>query len=148
MSDANPVDDLIEALENYGASESADLVRALADEIDHLRARLVAKDILLSQAIEYGDTYKRERDKLMVNYQATLARLAAVEAECADLIAGKEYQAMQRTLGGVNARLAEAERRLTSAEEWRDYYRAKWLGDRAVPQPEPPTTDSAGDVQK
>lgn len=32
--------------------------------------------------------------------------LEAVKAECADLIAGKEYQAMQRTLGEVNARLA------------------------------------------
>lgn len=44
------------------------------------------------------------------DYDALKARLAAVEDECADLIAGKEYQAMQRTLGEVNARLAEAER--------------------------------------
>jgi hypothetical protein len=41
------------------------------------------------------------------DYDALAARLAAVEEECADLIAGKEYQAMQRTLSEVNARLAE-----------------------------------------
>lgn len=46
-------------------------------------------------------------------------KLAAVEAECADLIAGKEYQAMQRTLAEVNAKLAEAERDIA---EWKKLY--------------------------
>lgn len=44
------------------------------------------------------------------------------------IVRGSDYDA-------VAARLAEA-------EAWRDYYRAKWLGDKAVPQPDPPA-DSA-----
>ena len=52
---------------------------ALAAELAAVKARLADKDILLAQAVEYGDDYKRERDELMVNYQATLARLEEAE---------------------------------------------------------------------
>lgn len=60
-----------------------------------------------------GDTFdqlRRIEPCLYCERDALAARLAAVEAECTDLIAGKEYQAMQRTLAEVNARLAEVTR--------------------------------------
>lgn len=61
--------------------------------------------------------------------KADAARLAAVEAECADLIAGQEYQAMQRTLGDVNARLAEAEH-LILRMAGEDYQRARFYVEK------------------
>lgn len=55
-----------------------------------------------------------------------------------------ESHAARRKYVALKAQLAEAERKLAKAEEWRDYYRAKWLGEFAVPQPDPPA-DSAGE---
>jgi hypothetical protein len=47
---------------------------------------------------------------------ALAAENAALKEECAALVNGDEYQAMQRTLGEVNARLAEALERAAAAE--------------------------------
>ena len=56
--------------------------------------------------------------------------LAAVEAECADLIAGKEYQAMQRTLGEVNDKFVKVWEKLAEAvallERWHNEYHSHW----------------------
>lgn len=68
------------------------------------------------------------------------ARLAAVEAECTDLIAGKEYQAMQRTLAEVNARLAEVTRERDEAVRELKALRGVII-DAMVNGPQP--TDSA-----
>jgi len=50
------------------------------------------------------------------DYDALAVENAALKDECAALVNGDEYQAMQRTLGEVNARLAEALERAAAAE--------------------------------
>ena len=91
------------------AQEQAKADRLVVDEAYRneriAKARLVDKNILLAQAVEYGNDYKRERDDLMVNYQATLARLAEREAE----IAKNGRHAMRVTVSQLEARLAEYE---------------------------------------
>jgi hypothetical protein len=41
-------------------------------------------------------------------------------------------------LDRLRRELAEKRELLERAEKWRDYYRAKWLGPAACPQPEHP----------
>ena len=86
------------------AQEQAKADRLVVDEAYRneriAKARLVDKNILLAQAVEYGNDYKRERDDLMVNYQATLARLAEIT---------KDRDAYFADLLDKNSRLAEAE---------------------------------------
>lgn len=77
-------------------------------------------------------------DAVVLHIKDLAARLAVVADERDGLLTIRHQFAEENTR--LHARLA-------SAEAWRDYYRAKWLGDRAVPQPEPPA-DSANEVQK
>jgi hypothetical protein len=87
----------LETQENIASNLRSDF-RECAIRAERAEARLAAQE-------------KREQETVNQLIDKT-ARLAAVEEECADLISGKEYQNMQRTLGEVNARLAEAEREL------------------------------------
>ena len=101
------------------AQEQAKADRLVVDEAYRneriAKARLVDKNILLAQAVEYGNDYKRERDDLMVNYQATLARLAEAEALLKQMAAWRvAIECVAPELGGVSMTLARIDAHLAA----------------------------------
>ena len=112
--------------------------RLLAVEIDRLRRELAeaqrARDAvnlqeidrcLASERREWEAKYQRQREDM----ERLRRELAEARSE-QDTTLGLLHEAMRR--------LAEARELLTKAERWCDYYRAKWLGPLAVPQPPHP----------
>lgn len=87
--------------------------------------------------------YELSRDMLPEEWPAELVASSDYFAVAEKLDkCGVTVARLKHELKASHARLAEAERKLAKAEEWRDYYRAKWMGPIAVPQLEPPA-DSA-----
>jgi hypothetical protein len=69
---------------------------------------------------------ERRRDELKAKLAEAQSKLNLAEAE---VVSVKHW---------AERELAEARELLERAEKWRDYYRAKWLGPAACPQPDHP----------